>query len=55
MNGKFLDAWLKEMGRSRATGFRWIQRGRIKVESYYGRNYISNAEIERFFREGKGK
>lgn len=53
VNGKFFNSWLKEIGRSRMTGYRWIKEGKIKVESIYGRKYISSDEIARFFREGK--
>jgi len=52
MDGKFLDAWLKSIGRSRTTGHRWVKSGKITVKPVYGRNYISQAEIDRFFREG---
>lgn len=34
------------------TGHRWIKAGRVKVESIYGRKYISDEEIARFFRDG---
>lgn len=56
--GQFFRSWLKKMGVSRTTGWRWIQQGRVKVVGIYGRKYITNEEIERFFREGaefKGK
>lgn len=55
MNGKFLSAWLKDIGVTRVTGYRWIQKGRITVETYYGRKFIPQTEIDRFFREGKNE
>jgi hypothetical protein len=50
--GQFLSAWLRKIGVSRVTGYRWIKQDRIKAVSIYGRRYISNEEIERFFTEG---
>lgn len=55
MDGKFLSAWLKDIGVTRVTGYRWILKGRIKVENYYGRNFIRQTEIDRFFKEGKNE
>jgi hypothetical protein len=53
--GRYYDAWLKDIGRSRMTGYRWRKQGRIKVERIYGRNFVRQEEIDRFFREGADK
>lgn len=53
MNGIFLSKWLKSIGRSRMTGYRWVAAGKITVVSVYGRLFITEDEIARFFREGK--
>jgi hypothetical protein len=42
------DDWLRDIGRSPATGYRWRKRGWIKVVNIGGRCYITDAEIERF-------
>ncbi len=48
-----LDAWLREIGRSLHTGYRWRKRGWIKVLNIGGRWYITDEEIERFITRGK--
>jgi hypothetical protein len=52
LEGKFFSSWLKSIGRSRSTGFRWEQQGRIKTLRIYGRKFITKEEIDRFFKEG---
>jgi predicted site-specific integrase-resolvase len=52
MDGKYFSKWLKDIGVSRMTGYRWTESGKVKVKTIYGRKYIEQSEIDRFFREG---
>ena len=45
---KPLDSWLKTIGRSAVTGWRWRQRGWLSVVNINGRNYLPAEEIGRF-------
>lgn len=37
---------------SRTTGVRWEKEGRIRTQRIYGKKFVSDEEIARFFREG---
>ena len=41
-------AWLESIGVSRPTGWRWRKNGMITTINISGRNYITQAEIDRF-------
>jgi len=43
-----LTRWAKEIGRTTSTLWRWRNLGWITVVNVYGKNYIAEAEIERF-------
>jgi hypothetical protein len=47
------DAWLRELGRSPNTGYRWRKRGWIKTLNIGGRCYITDDEIKRFISRGE--
>ncbi|MEQ2007999.1 MAG: hypothetical protein ABMA26_14475 [Limisphaerales bacterium] len=40
--------FLRELGRSRVTGFRWARRGWLSPVRIAGRLYITDDEIQRF-------
>ena len=42
------DHWLKEIGKTPATGWRWRQRGWIKTVNIAGRVYVHREEIATF-------
>ena len=42
------DAWLKDIDKTPATGWRWRQRGWISTVNICGRVYVSRTEIARF-------
>lgn len=46
-----LDAWLKELDKTRSTGWRWRKQGHIKTVNVFGKVYITRDEIAAF--EGK--
>jgi hypothetical protein len=48
--GMDFNLWLARIGRDRSTGGRWIELGMVKVENCQGRNFITTAEIARFWR-----
>ncbi|MCW5555431.1 MAG: hypothetical protein KIS67_25125 [Verrucomicrobiae bacterium] len=43
-----LSVWLRGVGRSKATGWRWRRRGWLRVVNIGGRNYVPADEIGRF-------
>jgi hypothetical protein len=47
------DHWLKELGKSRATGWRWRVNGLVETCNILGRHYISDEEIARFERRAR--
>jgi hypothetical protein len=47
------DAWLKSIGRSASTGWRWRQRGWLRVVNIAGRNYVAAEEVDRFLERAK--
>lgn len=53
VKGMLYTKWLSQLGVSRTTGWRWIRDGKVKILPVYGRRYITEEEIERFFREGQ--
>jgi hypothetical protein len=42
------SSWLRGLGLSKATGWRWRQTGVVRALNINGRLYLSNAEIRRF-------
>lgn len=50
--GRF-DCWLREIGRTSTTGYRWRKRGWIKVLNIGGRGSITDKEIARFILRGQ--
>lgn len=46
------SAWLRRLGVSRDTGWRWERDGKITTFKRYGRKFVAFAEIARFDREG---
>lgn len=44
-----LERWLALIGRDDVSGFRWTRDGIITVRNVLGRNFISTAEINRFW------
>jgi hypothetical protein len=42
------DRWLKDIGKTPATGWRWRTRGWIDTVNICGRLYVSRQEINRF-------
>jgi len=47
------DHWLRELGKGRATGWRWRSRGIVETCNILGRIYISDEEIARFERRAR--
>lgn len=47
------EAWLKSIGRSPATGWRWRQLGWVRVLRIGGRNYLAAEELGRFLERAK--
>lgn len=47
------DVWLREIGRTPATGYRWRKRGWIKVVNIGGKCYICDEEIQCFIARSK--
>ncbi len=45
-----LSAWLKQIGRSDTTGWRWAQNGWIHPLNISGRPYVTRQDIEQFER-----
>jgi hypothetical protein len=50
---KPFDSWLKSLGRSAATGWRWRRRGWLRVINIGGRNYVASDEIGRFLQRAE--
>jgi hypothetical protein len=44
------DRWLRDIGKSRATGWRWRCNGVVSTCNVFGRRYITREEIARFER-----
>src|SRR5438128_1019089 len=42
------DGWLKALSLDRSTGYRYRQRGILKVVNVFGRLYITRDEVARF-------
>ena len=40
-----LDKWIKDVGISRMTAYRWRERGILKTHNLYGRQYITSAHV----------
>lgn len=47
------DSWLRNIGRSAATGWRWRRRGWLRVINIGGRNYVASNEIRRFLQRAE--
>ena len=45
--------WLDRVGKSRTVGWKWRKEGRVKCENIDGKWYISQDEIDRFWRRVK--
>ncbi|MBI5800260.1 MAG: hypothetical protein HZA92_05965 [Verrucomicrobia bacterium] len=45
--------FLRELGRSRVTGFRWARRGWLSPVRIAGRLYITDEEIQRFIQRAE--
>ena len=43
-----VDRWLKDLGKTRVTGYRWRRDGLVSTINIYGRHYITRDEIARF-------
>ena len=48
------DRWLRDVGKSRATGWRWRTDGVVTTHNVFGRHYITRDEIDRFERAALG-
>ena len=48
------DRWLRDIGKSRATGWRWRKLRVVTTHNVFGRHYITRDEIERFERAALG-
>lgn len=44
------DRWLRDIGKSRATGWRWRRNGVVTTCNVFGRHYVTRDEIARFER-----
>jgi hypothetical protein len=44
------DRWLRDLGKSRATGWRWRRDGVVTTHNVFGRHYVTLDEIGRFER-----
>lgn len=44
------DRWLRDLGKSRATGWRWRRDGVVTTCNVFGRHYVTLDEIGRFER-----
>ena len=42
------DRWLRDIGKSRATGWRWRKQGVVTTHNVFGRLYVTRDEIDRF-------
>jgi hypothetical protein len=49
VSGMTFDRWLESIGRSRATGYRWIALGMVTPVNIHGKNYITREEDGRFW------
>ena len=47
------DVWLRELGRTSTTGYRWRKRGWIKTVNIAGRCYITDTELQDFIRRSE--
>ena len=47
------DGWLKQIGRSAATGWRWRRRGWLRVVNISGRLYLPAEEAGRFLQRAE--
>lgn len=45
--------WLKKMGRSDTTGWRWMKKGWLHPINIANHNYLTTEDIERFMARGK--
>lgn len=43
------ELWLKLIGRDPVTGWRWVKAGMVVTKNVLGRQFITTAEIERFW------
>lgn len=53
VRGMTFDRWLESIGRSRATGYRWIASGMVTPVNIQGKNYITREEDGRFWERAK--
>ena len=53
VGGMSFDRWLKSVGRSRVTGWRWVGKGMISPVNILGKNYITREEDVRFWQRAK--
>ena len=53
VSGITFDRWLESIGRSRVTGWRWVELGMIQPVNILGKNYITREEDERFWSHAK--
>jgi hypothetical protein len=42
------DDWIRSLGKTRVTGYRYRKRGLIRTVNIFGRHYITQDEIARF-------
>ena len=50
---KPLNRWLKSIGRTSVTGWRWRRRGWLRTVNIGGQHYLTPQEIRRFHRRAK--
>ena len=53
VGGVTFERWLEAVGRSRVTGWRWVELGMIQPVNILGRNYITREEDLRFWSRAK--
>jgi predicted site-specific integrase-resolvase len=53
VGGMTFDRWLESIGRSRVTGWRWVELGMLQTVNINGKNYITREEDERFWQRAK--
>lgn len=53
IGGMRYDVWLKALGRSRVTGWRWVKLGMIKPVKIAGKPYITRDEDARFWERAR--
>ena len=53
VGGITFDRWLETVGRSRETGWRWVQAGMLAPVNILGKHFITREEDQRFWRRAK--